>query len=101
MKHMHQKDFEVPDLEDQHGMFRKNLFLNLRDPKTNYKKRILELDIEKSFDKINHEKLMILIHLPRQINTPLRSGSTADVLKVRVGTDEGKPQGVIIFLFIT
>mmetsp|Transcript_17283 Transcript_17283/g.44121 ORF Transcript_17283/g.44121 Transcript_17283/m.44121 type:complete len:209 (+) Transcript_17283:40-666(+) len=44
-----------------------NIFLNLKQPKNNYKKRILELDIEKCFDKINHEKLMSLIYLPIQM----------------------------------
>ena len=44
-----------------------NIFFNLRQPNTNYKKHILELDIEKCFDKINHNKLMNEIHLPIQM----------------------------------
>ena len=44
-----------------------NIFFNLRQPSTNYKKRSLELDIEKYFDKINHVELMNEIHLPIQM----------------------------------
>ena len=42
----------------------RNIFINLNKPSTNFKKRILELDIAKFFDKINHVKLMNEIHLP-------------------------------------
>ena len=63
-----------------------NIFFNLRQPNTNYKKRILELDIEKCFDKINHVKLMNEIHLPIQMQRIIRSALKAGVLHKRSTT---------------
>nr|AJA41246.1 putative maturase [Porphyridium purpureum] len=74
----------------------KNIFQNLKLHNTNYKKRILELDIEKCFDKINHDKLLSLIHLPIQMQKIIRSALKAGVLNVRSSTQEGTPQGGII-----
>ena len=57
-----------------------NIFCNLRQPNTNYKKRILELDIEKCFDKISHDKLINEIHLPIQMQRIIKSALKAGVL---------------------
>nr|AJA41244.1 putative maturase [Porphyridium purpureum] len=73
-----------------------NIFINLGQRKTNYKKRILEIDIEKCFDKINHDKLINLIHLPVQMHKIIRSALKAGVLNEKASTQEGTPQGGII-----
>ena len=74
-----------------------NIFFNLRQPNTNFKKRILELDIEKCFDKINHVKLMNEILLPIKMQKIIRSALKAKVLHERSTTQEKTPQGGIIF----
>nr|YP_008965761.1 putative reverse transcriptase [Porphyridium purpureum]BAO23737.1 putative reverse transcriptase [Porphyridium purpureum] len=73
-----------------------NIFQNLKRHSTNYKKRILELDIEKCFDKIDHDKLLSLIHLPIQMQKIIKSALKAGVLNERTTTKEGTPQGGII-----
>ena len=73
-----------------------NIFFNLRQPNTNYKKRILELDIKKCFDKINHNKLMNEIHLPIQMQRIIISVLKAGVLHERSPTQECPAQGEII-----
>nr|YP_009297279.1 maturase [Porphyridium sordidum]AOM66622.1 maturase [Porphyridium sordidum] len=72
------------------------IFMNLKTHNTNYRKRILELDIEKCFDKINHKKLLSLIHLPKQMQNIIRSALKAGVLNERASTQEETPQGGII-----
>nr|YP_009297296.1 maturase [Porphyridium sordidum]AOM66639.1 maturase [Porphyridium sordidum] len=73
-----------------------NIFMNLKTHNTNYKKRILELDIEKCFDKIDHKKLLSLIYLPKQMHNIIKSALKAGVLNERTSTQEGTPQGGII-----
>ena len=78
-----------------------NIFFNLRQLNTNYKKRILELDIEKYFDKINHVKLMNEIQLPIQMQKIIRSSFKAEVLYERSTTQEGTPSGWNYIPYIT
>ena len=73
-----------------------NIFFNLKQPNTNYKKRILELDIEKCFDQINHNKLMNEIHLPIEMQRIIRYALKPGVLHEKFRTQEGTPQGRII-----
>lgn len=68
-----------------------NIFLNLQSTSNGYNKSILELDIEKCFDKINHNKLMSMIKLPRHSKNFIWSALRAGVLNERVITTE--PQG--------
>nr|YP_009370261.1 putative reverse transcriptase/maturase [Bulboplastis apyrenoidosa]YP_009370300.1 putative reverse transcriptase/maturase [Bulboplastis apyrenoidosa]ARO90750.1 putative reverse transcriptase/maturase [Bulboplastis apyrenoidosa]ARO90789.1 putative reverse transcriptase/maturase [Bulboplastis apyrenoidosa] len=72
------------------------IFVNLKKSDINYEKRILELDIEKCFDKINHDRLMEEIYLPTYMNRIIRSALKAGVLKEREATHEGTPQGGVI-----
>lgn len=67
-----------------------NIFLNLQSTSNGYNKSILELDIEKCFDKINHNKLMSMIKLPRHSKNFIWSALRAGVLNERVTTTEGK-----------
>ena len=71
---------------DSHRMVMMNIFFNLRQRNTNYKKRILELDIEKCLDKINHVKLMNEILLPIQMQRIIRSALKLGVLHERSPT---------------
>lgn len=71
-----------------------NIFLNLQSTSNGYNKSILELDIEKCFDKIDHHKLMANINLPKQAKKFVWSALRAGVLKER--TTEGTPQGGVI-----
>ena len=73
-----------------------NIFLNLQSTSKGYTKSILELDIEKCFDKIDHNKLMSMIKLPRHSKKFLWSALRAGVLNERFTTTEGTPQGGII-----
>lgn len=77
-----------------------NIFLNLQSTSKGYTKSILELDIEKCFDKIDHQKLMSMINLPKQAKQFLWSALRAGVLKERsittAGTRTRTPQGGII-----
>nr|AJA41218.1 putative maturase [Porphyridium purpureum]AJA41220.1 putative maturase [Porphyridium purpureum]AJA41222.1 putative maturase [Porphyridium purpureum]AJA41224.1 putative maturase [Porphyridium purpureum]ATJ02995.1 putative reverse transcriptase [Porphyridium purpureum] len=74
----------------------KNIFSNLSSHNINPKKCILELDVKKCFDKIDHDKLLSLIHLPLTIKRIIRSALRAGVLSKRFPTSEGTPQGGII-----
>ena len=69
-----------------------NIFLNFNKPSTNFKKRILELDIEKCFDKINHLKLMNEIHLPIHMQRIIRFALKVGVLHERSTTQECPPR---------
>ena len=73
-----------------------NILINLNKPSTNFKKRILELDIAKCFDKINYVKLINEIHLPIQMQRIIRYALKQRVLHERFKTQEGTPQGGII-----
>ena len=67
----------------------KIIFLNLSSNANGYNKSILELDIEKCFDKIDHDKLMSLIVAPDSIKRFIRSSLKAGVLNERIRTYEG------------
>nr|YP_010330153.1 putative reverse transcriptase/maturase [Porphyridium aerugineum]UNJ17869.1 putative reverse transcriptase/maturase [Porphyridium aerugineum] len=74
----------------------KNIFINLKSDAKGITKQILELDIEKCFDKINHEKLMAMVQLPQNIKSIVWSALKAGVLKERPKRIEGTQQGGII-----
>lgn len=72
----------------------KVIFLNLRSNSKGKSKRILELDIEKCFDRINHSTIMDNIIAPRFIKSGLYK-----CLKVGVNPEfpeQGTPQGGVI-----
>jgi RNA-directed DNA polymerase len=72
----------------------KVIFLNLRSNSNGKSKRILELDIEKCFDRINHSTIMDNIIAPRFIKIGLYK-----CLKAGVDPyfpDQGTPQGGVI-----
>ncbi len=73
-----------------------NIFLNLQPTSNGHTKSILELDIEKCFDKIDHKKLMSMIKLPKHSKQFLWSALRAGVLNERLITTEGTPQGGVI-----
>ncbi|MEG5129488.1 reverse transcriptase domain-containing protein [Microcoleus sp. ARI1-B5] len=72
----------------------KVLFINLQSNHGGKVKRILELDIEKCFDRINHSMLMSKIIAPQSIKIGLwkclKSGISPDF------PDQGTPQGGVI-----
>ncbi|MGC1204550.1 MAG: reverse transcriptase domain-containing protein [Flavobacteriaceae bacterium] len=72
------------------------IFKNLQPTSRGYEKRILKLDIEKCFDKINHEKLMSLVILPNSAKKVLWSTLKAGVLKERPTTIKETLQGGVI-----
>jgi len=74
----------------------KAIFFNLNSNSKGYEKTILEIDIEKCFDKINHDKLMSLILLPEPARKIIKSALKAGVLKERTETLEGTPQGGVL-----
>jgi retron-type reverse transcriptase len=72
----------------------KILFLNLRSSSNGLNKRILELDIEKCFDRINHNTLRELIIAPQSIKAGLMR-----CLKAGVNPEfpeQGTPQGGVV-----
>lgn len=72
----------------------KVIFQNLRSNSNGKSKRILELDIEKCFDRINHNTIMDNIIAPRFIKTGLHK-----CLKAGVNPEfpiQGTPQGGVI-----
>lgn len=69
------------------------MFNNLRSSANGYRKTIVEIDITKCFDNINHDKLMSLVILPEGLKTILRSALKAGVLTEREKTTSGTPQG--------
>lgn len=72
------------------------LFQNLKSNCNGHLKTILELEIEGSFDNIDHNKLMDLTILPGVGKKFLRSALEAGVLKERDKTLVGTPQGSVI-----
>jgi RNA-directed DNA polymerase len=74
----------------------KRLFSNLNQSANGYRKTIVEIDIEKCFDNINHDKLMSLVILPGGLKNSLRSALKAGVLTERDKTLTGTPQGGVI-----
>jgi len=69
------------------------LFSNLNSNAKGLLKRILELDIEKCFDKIDHQYLMSQISLPKAAKLGIYRAIKAGVLKERQVTEMGTPQG--------
>jgi group II intron reverse transcriptase/maturase len=74
----------------------KLIFMNLKSDANGFQKRIYELDIEKCFDKIDHNKLLSLIVLPNSAKKVIRSALKVGVLKERIRTLEDTPQGGVI-----
>jgi group II intron reverse transcriptase/maturase len=74
----------------------KIIFNNLSSNGNGFDKSILELDIEKCFDKIDHEKLMSLVVLPGSVKRVVKSALKVGVLKERIKTLEGTPQGGVL-----
>nr|YP_010337934.1 putative reverse transcriptase/maturase [Timspurckia oligopyrenoides]UNJ17519.1 putative reverse transcriptase/maturase [Timspurckia oligopyrenoides] len=74
----------------------KHIVMNLNAGNNSYTKRILELDIKKCFDRINHEKILSLIHVPIIIQKILRSALEAGVLNEKDTLCEKTPQVSII-----
>jgi group II intron reverse transcriptase/maturase len=70
----------------------KIIFLNLKYTANGYKKSILALDIEKCFDKIDHEKFLSLVILPESAKKVVKSALKAGVLKERIKTPQGTRQ---------
>lgn len=72
----------------------KVVFNNLRSQSNGITKRILELDIEKCFDRIGHTALMSKINAPQSIKTGLwkclKSGTNPSF------PDQGTPQGGVV-----
>lgn len=74
----------------------KAMFNNLNSSSNGYRKTIVEIDITKCFDNINHNKLMSLVILPKGLKELLRSALKAGVLTEREKTTSGTPQGGVI-----
>lgn len=74
----------------------KSIFINLNSNAKGYQKTILEVDIEKCFDKIDHNKLMSLIVAPKTIKEFIRSSLKVGVLNESIRNHEGTPQGGVI-----
>lgn len=72
----------------------KKLFHNLRSSSNGKDKRVLELDIEKCFDRINHSSIMEQLIAPRGIKTGifrcLKSGVNPEF------PSQGTPQGGVV-----
>nr|YP_010338800.1 putative reverse transcriptase/maturase [Glaucosphaera vacuolata]UNJ18750.1 putative reverse transcriptase/maturase [Glaucosphaera vacuolata] len=60
-----------------------NIFTNLKRNANGYTKSILQLNISKCFDKIDHKKLMSLIHVPKIIKNIIKLVLKAGTLKER------------------
>jgi group II intron reverse transcriptase/maturase len=72
------------------------IFQNLKSNCNGWEKSILELDIEKCFDQIDHSKLLSLVTLPGVAKRFLNSALEAGVMKERDKTLRGTPQGGVI-----
>ena len=72
----------------------KQLFFNLNNSKANgISKRILELDIEQCFDKIDHKFLMQSVQLPKAAKLGLFRAIKAGVRGEYYSSESGTPQG--------
>ncbi len=74
----------------------KALFDNLNSQAKGSTKRILELDIEKCFDQINHTALMQQVVLPSQAKNGLFKAIKAGVRGEYPSSESGTPQGGVI-----
>ena len=72
----------------------KILFINLQSNKHGIDKRVIELDIHKCFDRINHSSIMELLIAPKGIKTGifrcLKSGVNPEF------PEQGTPQGKVV-----
>ena len=73
-----------------------NIFRNLKLTSKGYEKIILELNIEKCFDKMDHNYIMSKIILPKTAKNIIQSALNAGVLNERITTTEGIQQGGVI-----
>lgn len=71
----------------------KRLFQDLNSSSNGIKKTILELDIQKCFDEINHRFLMRQISLPKQAKQALWKALKAGVKSEFPVSTQGTPQG--------
>lgn len=74
----------------------KKIFVQLRSSSSGVNKRILKLDIEKCFDKIDQEKLMSLVTLHPSLKKFLGRALREEVLGERIKTLEDTTQGGVI-----
>ena len=72
----------------------KILFLNLKSDQNGLNKRVIELDIEKCFDRINHTSIMDRLIAPKSLKTGifrcLKSGVNPEF------PEQGTPQGGVV-----
>jgi len=72
----------------------KILFLNLKSDRNGKDKRVIELDIEKCFDRINHASIMERLIAPKSLKTGifrcLKSGVNPEF------PEQGTPQGGVV-----
>jgi retron-type reverse transcriptase len=69
----------------------KCIFNNLNSAANGYRKTIVEIDINKCFDNINHKKLMSLVILPGGLKNVVISALKAGVLTERENPVSGTP----------
>ncbi len=78
----------------------KLIFSNLNSQANGKTKRVISLDIEKCFDRINHNKLMSLVQAPQNIKQGLwkclKAGSSIGFSSKAGTTEVGTPQGGVI-----
>ena len=72
------------------------IFSNLNSNANGITKRILELDIEKCFDKIDHKFLMQSVQLPKAAKSGLFKAIKAGVRGEFPSSESGTPQGGVI-----
>lgn len=74
----------------------KRLFDNLNSGHKGISKTVLEMDIEKCFDRISHETIMSKVQLPEAAQRGLRRAIKAGVRGEFPTSTEGTPQGGVI-----
>lgn len=72
------------------------IFTNLNSNAKGLTKRILELDIEKCFDRIDHKFIMQSVQLPRAAKLGLFKAIKAGVKGEFLSSESGTPQGGVI-----
>jgi RNA-directed DNA polymerase len=71
-----------------------DIYLLTKSNVTNFSKKVLELDIEKCFDKIDHKYLMQTICVPKQYKIGVKTLKAGVMIGYqREDTTEGTPQG--------
>ncbi len=74
----------------------KLLYLNLKSDVKGKSKRILEMDIQKCFDRIDHSFMLNQIHLPKPAKQGLKRAIKAGVKGEFPSSESGTPQGGVI-----